>query len=561
LENRQPCIFFKTLFYKNSLVNQLNRMKKYLFSLGWMVVMSLHCYSQDAEIKNAQLLIDHGKIKSGIDMLQKATATYPEAAQLYYYLGQAQLLAGNQQAASASFDKGFGINPKEALNIAGQGQILLLAKKNAEAKVHFDQALKMGKKNIAVLQAIARAELSDKLMRKDAFTLLEKAKGINADNAHTHQLLGEYYALENNGGSAVSAYERAGEIDPKNGTPWYNIGLIYQRAKLIPMSEENLKKAIKADPEYALAHKELGELYYLKKDGANAVKHHKIYLDLTDSPEKDDMFKYAFYLFLAKDYTQANAEFKKLSDQPDVTSTTLKFYAQSLLKSGDLAESEKIFERYLNHSDTKPTADDYQNLGQLKEKQGKLAEAAVDYEKSLSLDPTQNDVFNTLIDYYFQKERNYSKAAQTCRWAIKSRKRPFSNDFFTLGRSNYFLHKYPQADSAFAKFIEHQPNIAIGYTWAARSKSVQDSLLTEGLAKPYYEKVIQIAEPDPDKYKHDLISAYQYMGSYFLIKQDNKTAKGYFEKVLALNPEDEKAKEAIKLINTPTGVPHKPKKK
>ena len=146
-------------------------MKKYLFSLGWMVVMSLHCYSQDAEIKNAQLLIDHGKIKSGIDMLQKATATYPEAAQLYYYLGQAQLLAGNQQAASASFDKGFGINPKEALNIAGQGQILLLAKKNAEAKVHFDQALKMGKKNKSVLQAIARAELSDKLMRKDAFTL------------------------------------------------------------------------------------------------------------------------------------------------------------------------------------------------------------------------------------------------------------------------------------------------------------------------------------------------------------------------------------------------------
>ena len=124
----------------------------------------------------------------------------------------------------------------------------------------------------------------------------------------------------------------------------------------------------------------------------------------------------------------------------------------------------------------------------------------------------------------------------------------------------YLEHKYPQADSAFAKTIELQPKITLPYVWAARSKGAQDEELKDALAKPFYEKVIEIGETDKEKNKKDLSDAYKYMGSYYMIKQDYKTAKGYWQKVLELYPEDENAKEAIKIIDTPPAQ-NPPKKK
>jgi len=133
-------------------------------------------FAQDVEIKNAERLIDQDKRKKAVEVLQKAITTYPTAAKLFYYLGQAQLYAGDQNGAKASFDAGVKADPKEPLNYAGQGHILILEKKGAQAKPLLDKALGMGKKNVANLQAIAKAYMADKAINKDALPLLQKAK-------------------------------------------------------------------------------------------------------------------------------------------------------------------------------------------------------------------------------------------------------------------------------------------------------------------------------------------------------------------------------------------------
>ncbi len=562
-----PCTVFSLTFNSTQLL-LLRPMKKsldllkQLGNVGIAAVFSLavtSSFAQDAEIKNAERLIEQDKKKQAIDVLQKATAAYPASAQLYYHLGHTQLLAGDQASAKNSFDKGVAANPKEPLNYVGQGHVLILEKKGAQAKPLFDKALSFGKKNVAVLQALAEAEMLDKAYSKDALAHLQKAKEIAPTDAKTFLLLGDYYLTENNGGSTASAYEDAAIQNPNGAAAWYKHAALFMRSKNIAIVEEDLQKAVKIDPGFALAHRELGELYYQKKDGANAAKHYKLYLDLTDSPDKDDRFRYAFFLFMAKDYSKANDEFKALSLKPDVSSTTLKFYAQSLLKDGNLAESQKVFEQYLSNPQTKADDDDFNSYAELLQKQGKDSLAAIAFQKSLNLNSNQPKNHQILIDYFFSKKK-YSQCESACRAAIKIRKQPFFNDYFNLGRSLYLEKKYPQADSAFTKTIELQSKITLGYTWAARSKSQQDTLLTEGLAKPFYEKVIEIGEVDKDKNKKDLTAAYQYMGSYHMIKQENQIAKGYWEKVLALNPEDANAKEAIKLINAPTQAPPKKKK-
>jgi len=323
--------------------------------------------------------------------------------------------------------------------------------------------------------------------------------------------------------------------------------------------EEDLQKAIKIDPEFALAHKELAELYYLKKDGANAVKHYQTYLKLTDNPEKDNEFIYAHFLFMAKDYPKANELFKVLSSKPDVTPTTLRFYVQSLMEAGNLSEGQKIFEQYMTTKKDSVKASDYSIYANILQKQNKDSLASLAFQKSLELDRNQPRILETLVKYYFDKKK-YSQCADAGRALIKLRKQPLSGDYFTLGRSLYLDHQYPRADTAFAKLIELQPKITLGYLWAARSKHAQDEELKDALAKPFYEKVIEIGELDKEKNKNDLIGAYKYMGSYHMLKSENQIAKGYWNKILEFSPDDEDAKEAIKIINTPP-TQNPPKKK
>jgi len=538
-----------------------------LFKMATMALLLLSAtviYAQDAvtEIKNAQKLLDQDKKKAAVTALQKAVTAYPEATQLYYYLGEAQILNGDLDGAKASFDKGATANPKEPLNFAGLGHLLILKKNVIEAKVQFEKAIGLGKKNVPVLNAVAEAYLTDKAYEKEAMPLLQRAKDLkadNADNTYTYILLGDAYRYEMNGGSAANSYEHASELNPTSGLPWFKLGELFKPSD-ISISEEKYLSAVKADPNFALAHRELGELYYKKKDGVKAAKHYETYLNLTDSPDKDDRFRFAFFLFMAKDYSRANKEFAELAKKSDVSSNTLKYYSRSLSQAGSLEESQKVFEAYLGHKDTKVDEDDYNAYADLLNKQGKDSLANQALEKSISIKPNQPDVLKTLIDYY-NKGKKYEQLEKICRVAIKARKQPFSQDFLTLGKALYFEKNYVSADTAFAKLIELQPKYVPAYSWAARAKRAQDSEdLKDALANPFYEKVIEIGEPDKDRNKNDLIEAYRYMGSYHLLKQTNKVAREYFQKILELGPDDANAKEAIKLIDTPPQQA-KPKKK
>ena len=104
-----------------------------------------------------------------------------------------------------------------------------------------------------------------------------------------------------------------------------------------------------------------------------------------------------------------------------------------------------------------------------------------------------------------------------------------------------------------------------GYLWAAKSKNAQDGKLdekdskVEWLAKPNYEKVIELGEQDRENNKKELSEAYYYMVSYYLTKQDIPKGKEALKKILEINPDDKDANETLKSLNQP--VQQKPKKK
>jgi tetratricopeptide (TPR) repeat protein len=127
-------------------------------------------------------------------------------------------------------------------------------------------------------------------------------------------------------------------------------------------------------------------------------------------------------------------------------------------------------------------------------------------------------------------------------------------DYWAVGQAYYFGDKFTEADSAFAKVIEKQNGKAplAVYLFAARAKANIDSTMETGIAKPSYDMYLEKALVDPEKNKKGIIEAYEYLGAYYIHKEENvNQAKTYYEKILAIDPKHEEATKFIKTINTP----------
>lgn len=507
---------------------------------------------QDAEIKKAIRFLETEKPGKAIETLNQAITTYPAVTKLYYYLGYVQLKTGERGQALKTFEKGIASNPEEALNHVGLGAIRMAEGKPVEAKAFFDKALSMTKsKDVTVLQAVAEAHLVDPKQAENAIKLLEKAKSLNSTNYKTFMLLAEADLLRNKAGTSISNSENAARLEPTNGKPWYNIALIYQRSQNFAMAEENLKKAVSVDPEFTLAYKELGESYYSMKDGEKAAGAYENYLKLKENPTDLDKTRYAFFLFMAKKYAKANEIFKPLAAKPDASPTTIKYYGYSLVMAEDLAEAQKMFQKYFSMVPAdKLEASDYKYYGDLLLKLKMDSLAVINYQQSLVLTPNQADVASAVAENFI-KRRKFNDAISA--YAVLSKIREgklLSTDLYRLGQAYYQTEQYQKADTTFTKFIELQPKISVGYLWQGRSRAFLDPDAKADFAKSSYDKVIEIASPAPETgtNKKDLIEAYKYMGGYYGSRDKIDQVKLYMEKIIALDPNDAKALEALRLI-------------
>ncbi len=555
-------------------------------NLSYSLTLLLTCFVALAQAQNpinpivpkALYLVETEHTQKALTELEEAVKANPTDASLLYYLGFVQIKAGENAKALASFDKGILLNEKEALNFAGKGQISLLEKKEAEAKIQFDKALSMTKsKNVAVLKAVAEAYLIDNKYSVDAITLLNKAKSADNTDPEVQILFGDVYLLQNNGGLAVSSYERAASLRPTMAKPHFKMGMVFERSKNTELAMENFNKAIAVDPKYTLAYKELGEIYYLMgaKEAERAVKSYETYLSLTEKPEAFQ-YQYAFFLFMAKDYKKANEVFSKIAGAPDVKVHTLRFYANSLFEEasattppGDFQKSKEMYERYFKKA--KPgdlEATDYVYYGKALQKLKQDSLAIIEFNKSLAINsddkklpPKEHREILLLVGDTYLKTKKFSNAIEIYKLLMSKREAPYAADFFSIGRAYYFNTQFAQADTAFLKLIELKPEMTVGYLWEARTKSNLDPDSEQGLAKPYFEKLIEKASAAPDQNKNNLIDAYRYLGYYHYLKKDYAAAKEAYGKLLVLKPDDKDTKDALDILNKPIPQPQSKKER
>lgn len=526
----------------------LSGYRLYFSTLLILVIVMSNAFAQDPGLKPALRWLDMEQTNRAMKELDKSMAALPTASGMYY-TGYAFIKNGKFDDAMQSFERGITISQTNPINYAGKAHVFLLKNKPAEAKTWIDQALTLGKtKSVEAYQAVARAYLDVPGGTQEALVMLDKAKALDKANFDTYMLQGDARFIENKGGAAVSSYEWAAKYNPTSATPPYKIGLVYLKSHDLTMAEVYFQKALGIDPEFALGYKELGELYYLKKDGPLAVKNYEIYLSLTENPDKDQ-FRYAFFLLMAKEFTKANEVFKNLLKQPEVNPLTYKYYAYSLFESGDYINSQQQFELYFAKADPQTLeASDFAYYGKVQAKLNLDSLALTNLDKSLAMDANQPALIQLQAETYF-KNKKYPESIKTFRRIKESGKEYTSQDLYMIGRAYYFNKQYPEADSAFQKLIQLQPAMTVGYLWEARTRASRDPESENGLAKPYYEKLVEMSLPNPEKNRKELLEAYSYLGYYHLLKNEKALSKSYWNKLLALDPNNVKAKEALKAIH------------
>jgi len=475
-----------------------------------------------------------------------------------FYLGNIYFNENKRDSATIYFTKGLIGKQVNALNTIGLA--MLKMKSNLkEADLDIQNVLKLGnnKKNPDYFIAAANAYLVNGMIDQ-AIVYQEKAKNIKLKYSSLAVLSGDIELAKKDVGAACSNYELAILYDDNCKEAYIKYARAYKNVNT-NLAIEILNKLKQKDPTFLLADKELADIYYSINDFDKAAELYENYLQSGNSTVQDKT-KYAMTLFLKKDYAKS-LEVAKLGLQKaprNPAFNRMAMYNNVALENYD--EALKYADLFFTKSD-KPdiTYYDYTYYGQALRKSKKYDLAIEQFKKALKLDSTQVGFWKDISDMYNEKSdyKNAISAYNTYMSTLSEEKKT-ADIYYDLGKLYYSLGNSStdsatvkkaaliKADTVFAKVIKLEPESYRGYIWRARTNFALDPETAQGIAKPFYEQTLTIVEAKANaRYNPVILECSRFLGYYYFQKEDYTQSKIYWNKILAIEPQNELALKAI----------------
>ena len=467
------------------------------------------------------------------------------------YLFTAALLAGFSTAALAQDGSKADVDAVKKI----------ISNKPADLDKQMKPFYKANKKNADNLVAFGREFLAVKdtaNAKTYANYALEASKN---KNAAAFLRLGDIEAISDNGGGAAAQYEQAIYVDPKNPDAYYKYANVYRKispsgavAKLNELRQQRPDIAVDA-----LA----GRIYYMSNEFDKALAAY----DKADKNlmEERDLSDYAMAAFF-KAQNQKSLDIAKfgLTKKPrHAAFNRLAFFNSTELKNYD--DALMYADRLFNQSDSaKFSYYDYTYYGNALSGAKQPEKAIEMYQKALQQEDMDNKakragVIKQLSDAYREKE-DYPNAIKFYKEYLDNIDKPSANDMALLAglymqqgstlNGDAQVAAFQQADATYASLAEKFDGAAEYATFMrARVNGQMDPDQSKGLAKPFYEKLVELIGPKAEldaTEKARLKESYHYLISYYFIQKDDKaTAKEYAAKMLTIDPENEIAKQVM----------------
>ena len=433
-----------------------------------------------------------------------------------------------------------------------------------------------------------------------ALPLIREAIKIDNKSRDVYLIAGDIFILMNDGSKAISFYNQAEFADPNSATAAMKIGNIYVKGRALEAAIPYFEKAIELNVNYAPAYRELGQLYLLARRFDPSRENFKKYLDLTagNIPAKT---RYVNALFYAKDYDGVIKNVEEIfqvdksrtymnriagyscyeKNPPDYARAQL--YMETLFKT--VSPERILWKDYLymarilvkRNQDYPKMADELINLEQQLEKEkNKLAVATtaadktkyktsiadltskvnnqkdslsranakidrvfVEYGKVLNLKPGERSLLSEMASNY-NLFRRYEGVAKTLSKLIDPSK-DNTEDLMRIGRAYYNGANYKTADSVFTAITLKTPDYIPAWLWIANTYSKMDPD-NKGIARPKFEKLIQVAKSDSVKNASTMMDAFGYLSYFHMLKENFSRSKDYYNRMINLDPSNKEYK-------------------
>jgi predicted Zn-dependent protease len=504
-------------------------------------------------IKDGRQFLTRGRYQSAEQVFQQLLAKDANNTEAAYWLGQTYLdddrAYVDTAAAKALYQKTLQANPNDALMMIGMGQIDIMEGNKDAAKNKFEAAIDKTKKRDLpdILYAVGRANIEPK--GGDIMYGIEKLKQAterDKKNADLYNEIGLGYWKLHDGGNATTNFQTALSLDPADAMASFYIGRIFETQGY---GQESIymryyQDAIRQDPAYAPVYYWL-YTYYYSRDVNKAAEYLNKYIANADNDSKNCYAK-ASLLFVSKKYqesiTQADACIDSAGGKSDPNLYGIKGYAYNEL--GDSLQAKASFDKFFAVANPdKIGAGDYLTYGQVLLKIPGQEQAGIDYiNKAIDLDT----LVANKVKYAKDVAQNLSgqkKYAEAGKWYGKVLTLDSSygkTDLFYAGYNDLLGQNYVAADSVFKLYQQKYPEDPYGWYLGGHAVEGIDTAQT-GMAKPLYEKVIQIADTTQDKasIKDKLVPSLRYMVAYYYnIQHQVDSAIMFNNKILEIEPTD-----------------------
>jgi tetratricopeptide (TPR) repeat protein len=499
------------------------------------------------------------KFRTARSVFEKLVTASPDNPVYVYWLGQSIIAPDERRdddlrMAKSIYLKALDKNSSNALLLAGIGHMELLEGKTQDARSHFETAISLSEgKDIAVLNAIGFANGNPDSKNGDlvyAVDKLKKAtqlKGMKDPDVWTN--LGDAYRKQGDGGNAILSYEQALKLDPKYARALFRSGRVYesQGSGQQEIFMKYYNEAMAADPNYGPVYNNLYR-YFFYSNVSQSAQYLEQYLKLSDLTPEAVCFKRTEILYQQGLFGEAVLKAKEClaAATSDVNPKYHGILAMSYHKLNDSIQSLAAFQKYVaNEKPEKISAAAYMTyvtvLLQFEdrhEEAGKMVELAVSVD---SLESNKVSYLKKLAQHH-DNQKKHSYAGDWFRKVLSVKSNHTKTDIFNPGYAYYRAGDYPSAIELFSKYVEKFPEDLLGHYFLANMKAAQDSNMTEGLAVPHYEKLVQLGDSltDKTKEKSKLLEAYLYLSGYqYLVKKDQEAALLLNAKALELDPQNE----------------------
>ena len=284
-----------------------------------------------------------------------------------------------------------------------------------------------------------------------------------------------------------------------------------------------------------------------------------------DSLLRDELVNYAMSTYLLKDY-QKSADIvahARVSHTRDLVLNRLLMYNYTELKLYDKALGASV--DFFENSDRSLAADstgergftylDYIYYGYVLNGNGRYEEAVGQFNKALQLNGERTDVLLAIskayqqvedyphaVDYYLRYMQKLESEERTAYVVYELGRLYYAQGTDTRNSTDLTPEKTEalrQADETFAEVVRLRPDSYLGDYWRARTNVALDPDTKRGLAKPYYQRVIEMTA---DRGGSQLIEAYKYLAYYYFVNKDYTNALKYVSKILDIDPNDDYAR-------------------